>query len=163
MKVFNIRLNFMRILSIIVVILASIFVVLAIISFSNLILAHNRIEITNENYVQVLIDSYDNMEKYVGKNITVTGYVYRLEDFANNEFVIARDMLVDSTHSQVIGFLCNYNQISQYETNSWVKINGVIEIGHYFGEIPIIRVKSIRKVTTPDEIFVTEIGFGDGV
>ena len=163
MKVFNIRLNFMRILSIIVVILASIFVVLAIISFSNLILAHNRIEITNENYVQVLIDSYDNMEKYVGKNITVTGYVYRLEDFANNEFVIARDMLVDSTHSQVIGFLCNYNQISQYETNSWVKINGVIEIGHYFGEIPIIRVKSIRKVTTPDEIFVTEISFGDGV
>lgn len=162
MKVFNIRLNFMRILSIIVVILASIFVVLAIISFSNLILAHNRIEITNENYVQVLIDSYDNMEKYVGKNITVTGYVYRLEDFANNEFVIARDMLVDSTHSQVIGFLCNYNQISQYETNSWVKINGVIEIGHYFGEIPIIRVKSIRKVTTPDEIFVTEISFGDG-
>ena len=154
MKIFNIKVNFSKLLSIITISIATIFVLLAITNFAKQILASNYIEITNSNYTNTLVDAYDNTEKYIGKNISVTGYVFRLPDFGNNEFVIARDMLVDETHSQVVGFLCNYNQIEQYETNSWVKINGIIERGHYFGEIPIIRVKSIKKVTTPNEIFV---------
>lgn len=155
MKIFNIRLSLSKLLSIIIICIATIFVILAIATFAKQILTSNYIEITNSNYTNILMDAYDNIDKYLGKNITVTGYVFRLPDFGNNEFVIARDMLVDENHSQVVGFLCNYNQISQYETNSWVKINGIIEKGHYFGEIPIIRVKSIKKVTTPNEIFVS--------
>lgn len=155
MKIFNIRLSYSKILSIIIIFIAAIFVVVSIASFGKQILTSNYIEITNTNYTQTLMDSYENIGNYIGKNISVVGYVFRLEDFANNEFVIARDMLVDNNHSQVVGFLCNYNQISQYETNSWVKITGVIEKGHYFGEIPIIKVKTIKKVTTPNDIFVT--------
>lgn len=165
MKIFNICLSKSKIFSIAIITIASVFVVLAIASFSKQILASNYIEITNENYTDILTDAYDNIEKYLGKNISVTGYVFRLSEFGNNEFVIARDMLVDNNHSQVVGFLCNYNQISQYETNSWVKINGVIETGHYFGEIPIIKIKSIKKVTTPNDIFVNppkNFSVGDG-
>lgn len=155
MKIFNIKLSLSKILSILIILISILFIVLAIASFTKQILANNYIEITNTNYTDILTDSYDNIDKYIGKNISIVGYVFRLENFSQNEFVIARDMLVDNNHSQVVGFLCNYNQISQYETNSWVKINGVIEKGHYFGEIPIVRVKSIKKVTTPNEIFVT--------
>ena len=158
MKIFNIHLNLPKLLSIIIIIITSIFIVLAIASFAKQILTKNYIEITNTNYTNILVDSYDNIDKYIGKNIAVVGYVFRLPDFGSNEFVIARDMLVDDNHSQVVGFLCNYNQISQFETNSWVKITGTIEKGHYFGEIPIIRVKSIKKVTTPNEIFVAPPG-----
>lgn len=158
MKIFNIRLNLSKLLAIGVITIAIIFVALAITTFSKQILKSNHIEITNSNYTDILTDSYDNIDKYLGKNISIVGYIFRLPDFANNEFVIARDMLVDETHSQIVGFLCNYNQISQYETNSWVKINGIIEKGHYFGEIPIIRIKSIKKVTTPNEFFVSPPG-----
>ena len=158
MKIFNIHLNLPKLLSIIIIIITSIFIVLAIASFAKQILTKNYIEITNTNYTNILVDSYDNIDKYIGKNIAVVGYVFRLPDFGSNEFVIARDMLVDDNHSQVVGFLCNYNQISQFETNSWVKITGTIEKGHYFGEMPIIRVKSIKKVTTPNEIFVAPPG-----
>lgn len=154
MKIFNIRLSRSKLLSILIVTIACLFTILAIFSLAKQVLSSNYIEITNENYTNVLVDAYDHLTQYIGKNISVTGYVFRLADFGNNEFVIARDMLVDENHSQVVGFLCNYNQISQYETNSWVRITGTIEKGHYFGEIPIIRVKSIKKVTTPNEIFV---------
>ena len=154
MKIFNIHLSISKILSIIIIILTVFFVVLALVTFAKQILANNHIEITNSNYTTILEDAYDNIDSYLGKNISITGYVFRLPDFGNNEFVIARDMLVDDTHSQVVGFLCNYNQISQFQTNTWVRINGIIEKGHYFGEIPIIRIKSIKKVTTPNEIFV---------
>ena len=118
MKIFNIHLNLPKLLSIIIIIITSIFIVLAIASFAKQILTKNYIEITNTNYTNILVDSYDNIDKYIGKNIAVVGYVFRLPDFGSNEFVIARDMLVDDNHSQVVGFLCNYNQISQYETNS---------------------------------------------
>lgn len=154
MKIFNIRFSWSKFLSIAILIIAVIFVLLAIYSFAKQVLSSNYIEITNSNYTSILEDSHNNIDKYLGKNISVIGYVFRLPDFGNNEFVIARDMLVDNNHSQVVGFLCNYNQISQFESNSWVKINGIIERGHYFGEIPVIRVKSIKKVTTPNEIFV---------
>lgn len=154
MKIFNICLSKSKIISIIIIVISLLFAILAISNFSKQILASNYLEITNANYTDILTDAYDNIEKYLGKNISVTGYVFRLSEFGNNEFVIARDMLVDNNHSQVVGFLCNYNQISQYETNSWIKINGVIAKGHYFGEIPIIKVKSIKKVTTPNDIFV---------
>ena len=154
MKIFNIHLSISKILSIIIIILTVFFVILALMTFAKQILASNHIEITNSNYTTILEDAYDNIDSYLGKNISITGYVFRLPDFGNNEFVIARDMLVDNTHSQVVGFLCNYNQISQFQTNTWVRINGIIEKGHYFGEIPIIRIKSIKKVTTPNEIFV---------
>lgn len=155
MKIFNIHLNIYKLLSIIIITIAILFIFLATVNFSKQILSSNNIEINNSNYTDILVDSHDNMDKYIGKNITITGYIFRLADFGNNEFVIARDMLVDETHSQIVGFLCKYNQISNYETNSWIKIHGIIEKGHYFGEIPIIRVKSIKKVTTPNEIFVT--------
>lgn len=160
MKIFNIRLSYSKLLSIIIIILATVFVFFAVITLTKQILSNNYIEITNSNYTTVLNDAYDNIEKYLGKNISVTGYIFRLSDFGNNEFVIARDMLVDDNHSQVVGFLCNYNQISQFEINTWVRINGIIEKGHYFGEVPIIRIKSIKKVTTPNEIFVSPPTFG---
>lgn len=155
MKILNIRISSAKVLSILTIFIAVLFVILAISTFLKQILLCNNIKITNSNYTNILMDSYDNIEKYIGKNISVVGYVFRLPDFSNNEFVIARDMLVDNNQSQVVGFLCNYNQISEYETNSWVKINGVIEKGNYFGEIPIIRVKTLKKITTPNEIFVS--------
>lgn len=155
MKIFNIRFSWSKLISLIIIIIAIIFMIISAINFTKQILSNNHIEISNTNYANILMESYDNIDKYIGKNITVVGYIFRLPDFGNNEFVIARDMLVNDTHSQIIGFLCNYNQINEFETNSWVKINGVIEKGHYFGEIPIIKVKTIKNVTTPNEIFVS--------
>ncbi len=155
MKIFNIRFSWSKLISFIIIIIAIIFVIIAITNFTKQILSNNHIEITNSNYANILMESYDNIDKYIGKNVTVIGYIFRLPDFGSNEFVIARDMLVSDSQSQIIGFLCNYNQIDQFETNSWVKITGVIEKGHYFGEIPILKVKTIKKVTTPNEIFVS--------
>ena len=155
MKIFNIRFSWSKFISFIIIIISIIFVILAITSFTKQILSKNHIEITNLNYANILMESHDNIDDYIGKNITVIGYIFRLPDFGSNEFVIARDMLISETQSQIIGFLCNYNQINAFETNSWVKINGVIEKGHYFGEMPVIKVKAIKKVTTPNEIFVS--------
>ena len=65
MKIFNVRLNITKIFSIIVIIISILFTLFAISTFLKQILAKNNIEITNSNYTNILVDSYDNIEKYV--------------------------------------------------------------------------------------------------
>ena len=49
MKIFNIRISYSKILSIVILSIACLFVLLAILGFARQILASNSIEITNEN------------------------------------------------------------------------------------------------------------------
>ena len=71
MKIFNIHLSISKILSTAVIIITLFFVVLAITTFAKQILASNHIEITNTNYTTILEDAYNNIDKYLGKNISV--------------------------------------------------------------------------------------------
>ena len=51
---------------------------------------NSTLEINSNNYTSILKDSHENVDKYVGKKIKFTGFVYRLFDFSENQFVLAR-------------------------------------------------------------------------
>ena len=153
MKIINFKINLPKILLFISIIIAIIFLILAILRFFNLA-TNEEITMTNENYTDILKDCHENIDNYIGKKIYLTGYIFRLEDFKENEAVIARDMLINNSEAQVVGFLCQHKDISKFENNSWVEISGEITRGVYHGEIPIIKIQRINKITTPEEIFV---------
>ncbi|MBQ9659317.1 MAG: hypothetical protein IJV31_11270 [Clostridia bacterium] len=111
-------------------------------------------EISPENYTNILKASHDNIDNYVGKEIKFSGYVYRVYDFSDNQFVLARDMLVDN-QSVVVGFLSEFDNISSFEDGSWIEIVGTITKGKYHNQsIPIVKVKSAVKVNCPEDSFV---------
>ena len=113
------------------------------------------IDINSNNYTNVLKTVHENIDSYVGKQIKCTGYVYRLIDFKDNEFVLGRDMIISSDRqSVVVGFLCNSNDIKKYKDNSWIEITGEIIKGDYHGDMPIIKVKDIKEIEKPNEDFV---------
>lgn len=116
----------------------------------------NIINISPENYTNVLKEVHENMDKYIGKKICFTGYVYRLSDFDNNQFVLARDMIISSDmQTLVVGFLCDCKKAKDYDNNSWIEITGTITKGAYHGDIPVIKIESIKKVDKPqDNIYV---------
>ena len=107
------------------------------------------------NYTNVLKNVHDNLDTYVGKKIKFAGFVYRLYDFSNEQFVLGRQMII-STDMQavVVGFLCYLNGAEKYEDGSWVEIEGVISKGEYHGEIPIIKITNIKEVNTPSDEYV---------
>ena len=110
----------------------------------------NVIEITPNNYTNILKDSHENIDKYVGKSYKFSGYIYRNLDFSENQFVLARDMIVEgSTKTLIVGFLCSYKEASNYADGSWVEITGEITKGNYHGEVPIIRVNKIKQIDKP--------------
>lgn len=115
----------------------------------------SKLEVTSNNYTNILKDSHENIDKYVGKKIKFTGFVYRLYDFNENQFVLAREMIISSdNHAVVVGFLSECDGASQFKDGSWIEADGIIEKGYYHGDIPVIKINNIKETDIPKDEFV---------
>lgn len=109
-------------------------------------------QISTKNYTNVLKTVHENIDSYIGKKICFTGYVYRVLDLQENQFVLARDMIINSnSQTVVVGFLCEYDEARNFEDNTWVQITGEIYKGEYHGDMPIIKVTDIKTVDKPSQ------------
>lgn len=165
MLIFNIKINGSKIfkifISIISIIIISI-VIYSIIKVVNLAKSDtctnnpNEISsISSNNYTNILKNVHDDLDNYLGKKINFTGYVYRSYDFNENEFVLARDMVVSSDfQTVVVGFLCESDKIKNFEDGTWVNLTGEITKGEYHGEIPLVKIKEIEEISDPDQSLV---------
>ena len=112
-------------------------------------------EIPSEQYTNILKEVHDNIDEYTGQEITFTGYVYKIDYLEDNQFVLARNMIINPANQTVIvGFLCEYDGISQFENYSWVKITGTIQKGNLNGPIPIIHITQIVPTEKPQVEYV---------
>lgn len=112
-------------------------------------------DITPQNYTNVLQNVHTNLDKYVGQKVKFSGYIYRLYDFTDEQFVLARNMIISSDfQTVVVGFLCHSTIAKNYEDNSWVEITGTITKGNYNGEIPVIEIESINAIEKSSEEYV---------
>lgn len=112
-------------------------------------------EINSNNYTNVLNAVHNDIDTYVGQKISFSGYVYRVYDLTENQFVLARDMVVSSDfQTVVVGFLCSSNNASSFKDGTWVNISGKITKGYYHGDIPIIEIESIEEIAKPKDTFV---------
>lgn len=115
------------------------------------------IEIEPKNYTNILQAVHENSSSYIGKEIKFIGYIYRVIDLQDNQFVLARDMIINEerTQSVVVGFLSEYKNAKAFENGEWVELTGVIEMGKYHNkEIPIIKVTNLQKTVEPENAFV---------
>ena len=116
-----------------------------------------NLELDSSNYTQFLKDCHDNMQRYENTNVVATGYVYRLPDFKENQFVLARTMLINSnSQAVVVGMLCECENAKDYKDYEWVSISGIVDKGDYNGSIPEIKVFEIKKSEIPEDEFVYE-------
>lgn len=116
----------------------------------------NKINVISaSNYTNVLKTVHNDLNTYVGMKIKFTGFVYRLYDFTDDQFVLARQMIISSDmQAVVVGFLCHLNGADKYKDNTWVEAEGTIIKGDYHGEIPMIEIDSIKEVDTPSDEYV---------
>lgn len=167
MFIFNIKVNGKLWFKIIIIVMILIVLGIFVLSLYKLFIAENQeitvsdelrhsniTEITSENYTNILKAVHENIDSYVGKEIKFSGYVYRVIDFDDNQFVLARDMVIDS-QAYVVGFLSEYNKISEFENGAWVEITGTITKGKYHNqEIPIIKINTLTAIEKPENVYV---------
>mgnify|MGYP003025497011 FL=1 len=112
-------------------------------------------KIATKNYTNVLKSVHDNIDTYVGKKINFVGYVYRVSDLKNSQFVLARDMIISSNRQYVVvGFLCDYALAKDFKDGTWVEMTGKITKGDYHGDMPIVEVTELKVVDKPNEEYV---------
>lgn len=109
-------------------------------------------EIQAENYTNILKMVNDDLDTYIGQKISFTGYVYRVSDIKDDEFILARDMKVSDNPKQtlVVGFLSKYKNAKELQNNTWIKITGTIEKGYYCGEVPLLNISNLEKISKPE-------------
>lgn len=114
------------------------------------------IEITSNNFVFSLDEILDNPDKYDGKEIEISGFVYRDNSLKENEFIIGRFMMVCcAADMQIAGITCDNNNLQSYDNDTWVKIKGIIKKDTREGEVdPVIVLEHIEKDMSPDTSYV---------
>ena len=107
------------------------------------------------NYTNILKSVHENIDDYVGMKINFTGYVYRVPDLNENQFILARDMIISSDfQSVIVGFLCECDTAKNYMNDTWVEITGQIYKGSYNGPMPIVSVTQINETKKPNDEYV---------
>ncbi len=165
MFIYNLKVNGGVLLKIIIVVLSMFMLIVFGISIYKIFFTSGKfvvndklkekdvIEIQTDNYTNILKAVHDNPDSYIGVKINFTGYIYRVIDFKEEQFVIARDMFINEnkTQSVVVGFLCEYKNAVDFTNGTWVNITGTIEMGKYHNEqIPFINVTEMKETTEPD-------------
>ena len=166
MFIYNIKINGKAIAKILFVIISIIITIYFCLSayniYNNSFKVKDQIEnsdvinITSQNYTNILKSVHDDIDSYVGKKVCFTGYIYRLLDFKDTEFVLARDMIISSDmQTLIVGFLCDSKYSKNFVDETWVELTGEITLGKYHGDMPIIKVKEIKQIEKPkDDIYV---------
>ncbi len=115
----------------------------------------NIVEITSADYTNFLKECHDNIDDYIDMKIKMVGYVYRMADFNDNQFVLSRTMVLNSANSGVVvGILAESEKASMYQDYEWVEVVGQITRGNYKGEMPILKVIEINKCDIPEDEYV---------
>lgn len=112
-------------------------------------------QILPQNYTNILKSVHENLDTYIGQKIAFSGYIYRLQGFSEDQFVLARDMDIGNNQTLVVGFLSSSEQAKDFPSYTWVNVTGEITKGYYNGEIPILKITSIEKASKPENATVS--------
>ena len=116
-----------------------------------------KISVTDDNYFEVLDDLLNNLDTIEGKEIEISGFIYREDEFTKKQMAISRLSMsccvVDAT---LYGYMVNGN-VEGMKTNDWYTITGTLKKGSYKGEpVPVIDLKESKKIKAPEEAYLYE-------
>ncbi|MDP4551101.1 TIGR03943 family protein [Alkalihalobacillus macyae] len=116
----------------------------------------DHIEMTNQNYLDVINTIDLNLEQFIGKKLTIKGFVYREPDFNEKQIVVARfGMNCCVADASVYGTLIESDQVHSIEEDTWVEVTGTISNTSYNGQpLMLLLPDRIKQIDTPKNPYV---------
>ena len=93
---------------------------------------------------------------FMGKSIQLKGFVYKEEVMNKDELVVARFIITHCVaDAGLIGFLVKMDDAPGLESDTWIQIDGVLDMTTY-GEfdMPVVKVSSWREADAPEDPYV---------
>jgi len=118
--------------------------------------------INEKNFYNSINEIGLNVEKYAGKKVKISGFVFLKEDYKKGEFVVARMLMACcAADAQVVGLMSKIDTEELLEKESWIEVEGVIEVLEDMKsstnssiKIPVIKVERLTKIKKPENIYV---------
>ena len=112
----------------------------------------NHIKMNDEFYVPIINILSDNLSSMIGKTITTKGFVYREQNFFQDEIVIARFSVVCCVaDASVYGIMAKGN-VAHLPKDQWIEVTGRIDQIKYDGStVPVIKIQKLSKIPVPDK------------
>ncbi len=122
------------------------------------------IMIEEETYIESLttIDLF--LDTFVGRELQISGFIFREDNLSDQQFVIARfAMQCCAADAMPFGVLVESDHANSYAKDEWVRIRGTLTKTEFNGyEIMLIEADSIERITEPASPYVYpnyDIGF----
>ncbi len=116
------------------------------------------IEITDENYLEVMELIYNYPSEFIGKKISYEGFVYQTPNDSNADVFLFRFGIIHCVaDSGVFGLLTHMPEGVTVKNDEWYKIEGTIQSDYYQPfkrEIPSVVVTNAEKVSAPKNQYV---------
>jgi uncharacterized repeat protein (TIGR03943 family) len=114
------------------------------------------IQIPEEFFIEALtsIDLY--LDSFVGKEMELTGFIFRNEFMSSNQLVVARfAMQCCAADAEPYGILINFDRASSYKEDEWITVTGTIN-KTVFNDFEILQldIKKVERAKQPGSPYV---------
>lgn len=116
----------------------------------------DSIIVTDLNYTEATSEINDFSEDYLGKTVSMTGFVFRSPSLTNSQISLVRYVIACCVADSLpYGVMCEIEDAKNYPDGTWLSIEGTVQMGHYEDkDIPFIKVTSVKQIETPRKPYV---------
>jgi putative membrane protein len=124
----------------------------------DIVMNKDKIIVRDEQYVQTLSIVDEKLDQFVGKEVQLTGFIYKDEGFEANQAVISRYVVSCCVaDASVYGLLVQDKDMADLEPDTWVNVSGIVGAVDFNGRtMPVISNPVFEKVDQPENPYVEE-------
>lgn len=106
------------------------------------------INLDKHTYASYLNTVMNNPHLFKGKPIQLEGFVLKDETLNDNHWVLARFLVTHCVaDASVLGVLVELNQNEQLLENTWIRVQGIIQVNkHHGSSVPVIKVVNWKQI-----------------
>ncbi len=124
-------------------------------------ISKDEIEITEDSFATFYLDSMENVDRYVGKKVTVNGMVQKRSPNSDNTLIVGRYVMTCCAEDiSVFGFICDFEDATDLELDEWISITADVEKDYaekYKLWYPVLKVNSYKRIETPENEVIENI------
>lgn len=119
----------------------------------------DSIDMKDDIYASYLEEIMMEPAKFAGRNIKVKGFVYKEDGLAADQLVISRFLITHCiADASVVGILAQHEEADKLESDTWLEIEGTLEVAAYNGEeMPLIKAEKVNQISVPAEPYIYPI------
>lgn len=118
----------------------------------------HEIEITDENYLEIMELIYNYPSEFIGKKVTYKGFIFNSPEKDKSDVFVFRFGIIHCVaDSGVFGLLTQMPEEKNFANNEWVEVSGVIESKYYEAfkrALPYVEVATVKTVAEPKNQYV---------